>query len=102
MAHSATDHVASAQLYWKITIRCICAGQNELFIVIIVMMGVVMETLNGAGVRALGFIGLGVMGAPMAGHLLKSGLRVLAYNRTAAKAQAWRAQTQTRQAQVSM
>ena len=50
-----------------------------------------METLNGAGVRALGFIGLGVMGAPMAGHLLKSGLRVLAYNRTAAKAQAWRA-----------
>ena len=50
-----------------------------------------METLNGTGVRALGFIGLGVMGAPMAGHLLKSGLRVLAYNRTAAKAQAWRA-----------
>ncbi len=50
-----------------------------------------METLNIAGVRALGFIGLGVMGAPMAGHLLKSGLRVLAYNRTAAKAQAWRA-----------
>lgn len=49
-----------------------------------------METLNIAGMRTLGFIGLGVMGAPMAGHLLKSGLRVLAYNRTAAKAQAWR------------
>jgi len=29
------------------------------------------------------------MGAPMAGHLLKSGLRVLAYNRSPAKTQAW-------------
>ncbi len=35
------------------------------------------------------FIGLGVMGAPMARHLLKAGHQVTVYNRTAAKAQAW-------------
>ena len=42
-------------------------------------------------INTLGFVGLGVMGEPMAGHLLKSGLRVLAYNRSPAKTQAWRA-----------
>ncbi len=35
------------------------------------------------------FCGLGVMGAPMAGHLAKAGHRVTVYNRTAAKAQHW-------------
>ena len=36
------------------------------------------------------FLGLGVMGFPMAGHLLrKGGHTVTVYNRTAAKAQAW-------------
>ncbi|GGI77428.1 NAD(P)-dependent oxidoreductase [Shewanella gelidii] len=35
------------------------------------------------------FIGLGVMGYPMAGHLLKNGHQVTVYNRTTAKAQAW-------------
>ncbi|HEY3485475.1 MAG TPA: NAD(P)-dependent oxidoreductase [Ilumatobacteraceae bacterium] len=35
------------------------------------------------------FIGLGVMGAPMAGHLSRSGHDVTVYNRTAAKALAW-------------
>jgi 3-hydroxyisobutyrate dehydrogenase len=35
------------------------------------------------------FLGLGVMGAPMAGHLQKKGHQVTVYNRTAAKAQAW-------------
>ena len=40
----------------------------------------------------LAFIGLGVMGFPMAGHLAKSGHQVTVYNRTAAKAQAWVAQ----------
>ncbi len=34
----------------------------------------------------LAFIGLGLMGAPMAGHLLKAGHRVAVWNRTAAKA----------------
>ncbi len=35
------------------------------------------------------FIGLGVMGYPMAGHILKAGHQVTVYNRTQAKAQAW-------------
>jgi 3-hydroxyisobutyrate dehydrogenase len=40
----------------------------------------------------LGFIGLGVMGAPMAGHLAKAGHEVTVYNRTRSKADAWVAQ----------
>lgn len=35
------------------------------------------------------FLGLGVMGFPMAGHLAKAGHDVTVYNRTAAKAQDW-------------
>jgi 3-hydroxyisobutyrate dehydrogenase-like beta-hydroxyacid dehydrogenase len=35
------------------------------------------------------FIGLGVMGSPMAGHLARAGHEVTAYNRTRAKADAW-------------
>lgn len=35
------------------------------------------------------FLGLGVMGYPMAGHLVKAGHNVTVYNRTAAKAEAW-------------
>jgi 3-hydroxyisobutyrate dehydrogenase-like beta-hydroxyacid dehydrogenase len=35
------------------------------------------------------FIGLGVMGAPMAGHLAKAGHSVTVYNRTADRAAAW-------------
>ena len=35
------------------------------------------------------FIGLGVMGYPMAGHIAKAGYEVCVYNRTAAKAEAW-------------
>ena len=35
------------------------------------------------------FLGLGVMGYPMAGHLVKAGHDVTVYNRTAAKAEAW-------------
>jgi 3-hydroxyisobutyrate dehydrogenase len=35
------------------------------------------------------FIGLGVMGYPMAGHLVKGGHEVTVYNRTIAKAQKW-------------
>ena len=35
------------------------------------------------------FIGLGVMGYPMAGHLLKKGFDVTVYNRTAEKADQW-------------
>ncbi|MGP1615246.1 MAG: NAD(P)-dependent oxidoreductase [Pollutimonas bauzanensis] len=35
------------------------------------------------------FLGLGVMGYPMAGHLAKSGHKVTVYNRTLQKAEAW-------------
>ncbi|WP_116131743.1 NAD(P)-dependent oxidoreductase [Tropicimonas sp. IMCC34043] len=35
------------------------------------------------------FLGLGVMGYPMAGHLKRAGHEVVVYNRTAAKAEAW-------------
>ena len=35
------------------------------------------------------FIGLGVMGYPMAGHIAKAGYDVTVYNRTAAKAEKW-------------
>ena len=38
------------------------------------------------------FIGLGVMGFPMAGHLAKAGHEVRVFNRTAAKAHAWAAE----------
>jgi 3-hydroxyisobutyrate dehydrogenase len=37
----------------------------------------------------IGFIGLGVMGAPMAGHLARAGHDVTVYNRTRRKADAW-------------
>ena len=39
--------------------------------------------------RETAFIGLGVMGQPMAGHLARAGHSVCVYNRTAAKAQAF-------------
>ena len=39
--------------------------------------------------QKIAFLGLGVMGLPMAGHLAKAGHEVTVYNRTAAKAQAW-------------
>ena len=35
------------------------------------------------------FVGLGVMGFPMAGHLARAGLEVSVFNRSPAKAQAW-------------
>ena len=44
------------------------------------------------------FLGLGVMGYPMAGHLAQSGHAVTVYNRTAQKAQDWVAEFAGRQA----
>ncbi len=38
------------------------------------------------------FLGLGVMGYPMAGHLAKAGHNVTVYNRTFSKAEAWAAE----------
>ncbi|MGE0498929.1 MAG: NAD(P)-dependent oxidoreductase [Ramlibacter sp.] len=39
--------------------------------------------------QTVAFVGLGVMGFPMAGHLAKAGHSVTVYNRSAAKAKAW-------------
>jgi 3-hydroxyisobutyrate dehydrogenase-like beta-hydroxyacid dehydrogenase len=39
--------------------------------------------------RKVAFLGLGVMGFPMAGHLALAGHQVTVYNRSPAKAQAW-------------
>lgn len=39
--------------------------------------------------RRVAFLGLGVMGHPMAGHLARAGHRVRVYNRTPGKAQDW-------------
>ena len=41
--------------------------------------------------RKVAFLGLGVMGLPMAGHLALAGHQVTVYNRSAAKAVAWAA-----------
>ena len=42
-----------------------------------------------ATARKTAFLGLGVMGYPMAGHLKQAGHGVTVYNRTAAKSAAW-------------
>ena len=39
--------------------------------------------------QRVAFLGLGVMGQPMAGHLARAGHQVTVYNRTATKAAAW-------------
>jgi len=44
---------------------------------------------KGVVMAKVSFLGLGVMGYPMAGHLVKAGHEVCVYNRTTAKAQAW-------------
>ena len=46
------------------------------------------------------FIGLGVMGFPMAGHLAAAGLEVCVYNRNGAKADGWLAAHQGRKAET--
>jgi len=42
--------------------------------------------------RRVAFLGLGVMGFPMAGHLARAGHSVTVYNRSTAKAEAWQVQ----------
>jgi len=39
--------------------------------------------------KRIAFLGLGTMGAPMAGHLARAGHRVTVWNRTAARTEAW-------------
>ena len=53
------------------------------------MSSIQAKTYEPAGARKVAFIGLGVMGYPMAGHLARAGHDVTVYNRSAAKASAW-------------
>ena len=48
-----------------------------------------MKTYDPTPARRVAFLGLGVMGTPMAGHLARAGHTVKVYNRSAAKAAAW-------------
>ena len=47
------------------------------------------KTYDSCPPASVAFLGLGVMGYPMAGHLAGAGHRVTVYNRTPAKSQAW-------------
>ena len=47
------------------------------------------KTYDPIAPQRVAFLGLGVMGYPMAGHLARAGHQVTVYNRTAAKAAAW-------------
>ncbi|MFA6112762.1 MAG: NAD(P)-dependent oxidoreductase [Sphingomonas sp.] len=47
------------------------------------------HALSRAAMTNIAFIGTGVMGAPMAGHLVTAGHTVTVYNRSRAKAEAW-------------
>lgn len=48
------------------------------------------------------FLGLGVMGGPMAGHLARAGHDVTVYNRTKARAEEWQARWSAEGLQVSL
>ena len=50
------------------------------------------KTYDSVPARKVAFLGLGVMGFPMAGHLAKAGHDVTVYNRSAAKSAAWTAE----------
>lgn len=52
-------------------------------------MNIAPKTYEFSAPRHLAFVGLGVMGFSMAGHLARAGHQVTVYNRTAAKAAAW-------------
>ena len=52
-------------------------------------MSTTTKTYPAVPPHTVAFLGLGVMGHPMAGHLQRAGHRVTVYNRTASKAQAW-------------
>ena len=47
------------------------------------------RSYESAPARRVSFLGLGVMGYPMAGHLAAAGHQVTVYNRTATKSEAW-------------
>ena len=53
------------------------------------MASINSKTYEASSPRKVAFLGLGVMGLPMAGHLATAGHHVTVYNRNAQKAQAW-------------
>ncbi len=53
------------------------------------MSSIGVKTYDSLPSANVAFLGLGVMGYPMAGHLAKSGHNVTVYNRTFGKAEAW-------------
>ena len=56
------------------------------------MSNIGQKTYDACPARKVAFLGLGVMGYPMAGHLARAGHQVTVYNRSTAKAQAWLAE----------
>jgi 3-hydroxyisobutyrate dehydrogenase/2-hydroxy-3-oxopropionate reductase len=56
------------------------------------MSNINSKTYEPSSPAKVAFLGLGVMGYPMAGHLARAGHRVTVYNRSAAKAAAWLAE----------
>ena len=56
------------------------------------MSQIAAKTYEATPARKVAFLGLGVMGYPMAGHLARAGHQVTVYNRSAAKAAAWTAE----------
>ena len=56
------------------------------------MSNIGQKTYDACPAQRVAFLGLGVMGYPMAGHLSRAGHQVTVYNRSAAKAQAWLAE----------
>jgi 3-hydroxyisobutyrate dehydrogenase len=53
------------------------------------MSSIAAKSYESVAPKTVAFLGLGVMGFPMAGHLAKAGHSVTVYNRSPAKAQAW-------------
>ena len=53
------------------------------------MSSIAAKTYDTVAPKKVAFLGLGVMGFPMAGHLAKAGHSVTVYNRSSAKADAW-------------
>ena len=56
------------------------------------MSNIGSKTYEACTPHKVAFLGLGVMGYPMAGHLVRAGHQVTVYNRSSAKAQAWLAE----------
>ena len=56
------------------------------------MSNIGQKSYDACPAQRVAFLGLGVMGYPMAGHLSRAGHQVTVYNRSAAKAQAWLAE----------